>query len=60
MNMLKVAAPTLSGGDNSSLLGKRRLDQVQGFESEAQIKASLMHGNNGSVGQGADLSRLLG
>ncbi len=45
--MLKIAEPNLSGGDNSSLLGKRRLDQVQGFESEAQIRATLMQGSGG-------------
>lgn len=45
MNMLKIAGTNLNGGDRadaSNLLGKRRLDQVQGFESEAQVRASLM------------------
>lgn len=65
MNMLKIAGPTGNGGDKADaygLLGKRRLDQVQGLESEAQIRASLVHGGNGlpNAGQVGDLSRLAG
>lgn len=38
MNMLKIAGANAAGGekaDASGLLGKRRLDQVQGIENES-------------------------
>lgn len=56
LHMLKSAGANQNAPDAASLLGKRRLDQVQGVESEAQVRAAMMQGAGGVAAGASQLN----